>query len=180
VSLELLGGLLAPYNAPGSSDVGGSNPLLMAAVQAAMSGMGGGSSAGVGSGGGSGAVPNRGPLSPSHGGNVQSWIDQAEQITGISGDERMDNMLRILIEHESGGNPTIVNDTPTPRGYHAAGLAQMIPPTFQAYNLPGLGGIFNPVANLSAAIKYMQDRYGSIANTPGIASVLAGNGYQPY
>jgi SLT domain-containing protein len=92
----------------------------------------------------------------------------------------MDQMLNILISHESGGDPKIVNKTATPGGYHAAGLAQMIPPTFQSYNIPGLGGIFNPVANLAAAIRYMQDRYGSVANTPGIKSVMEGRGYEPY
>jgi hypothetical protein len=125
------------------------------------------------------SAPSTG-LSPMTGGTLQQWIDRAEQITGTSNVPNVDNMLRILISHESGGNPTIVNSTPTPRGYHAEGLAQMIVPTFQHYAIPGLGGIFNPVANLSAAIKYMIDKYGSIANTPGIASVLAGHGYQPY
>lgn len=135
---------------------------------------GGGASSPVGD---STGIP--GGASPFQGGNLQSWIDQAEAITGVDS-PTMDRMLRILVQHESGGNPTIVNQTPTPKGYHAVGLAQMIPPTFDAYNIPGLGGITNPVANLSAAIRYMIDRYGSVANTPGIASVLAGHGYQPY
>lgn len=175
---DLLAGLLAPYRAGAAATPTGisESPLLSLAIQSVMA-----NQAPSFSGGGSGSGTSTGGqgLSPSQGGNLQQWIDQAEQITGVNSPS-MDNMLRILISHESGGNPTIVNKTATPGGYHAAGLAQMIPPTFQSYNIPGLGGIFNPVANLSAAIKYMVDRYGSVANTPGIASVLAGQGYQPY
>jgi hypothetical protein len=136
----------------------------------------------LGSAGGSPSVPGGASFtgSPFTGGGEMNWINQAEQVTGTSNVPNVDQMLRILISHESGGNPSIVNQTATPGGYHAEGLAQMIPPTFQHYRVPGLGGIDNPVSNLAAAIKYMIDRYGSIANTPGIASVLAGHGYQPY
>lgn len=156
---------------------GGSSPLatlqLLTQLGALRSGGRGGGGSSLPAGGGGGG------LSPAIGGSLQQWIDRAEQITGVNSPS-MDNMLRILISHESGGSPTIVNKTPTPKGYHATGLAQMIQPTFDAYNLPKLGGITNPVANLVAAIRYMVDRYGSVAQTPGIASVLAGQGYQPY
>ena len=151
-----------------------SSPMSTIALLAQLGALGG--SAGVGPRGGG----QSGGATPSIGGNLQSWIDQAEAAAHVSGSPAMDNMLRILVSHESGGNPSIVNKTATPGGYHAEGLAQMIPPTFQSYAIPGLGGIDNPVANLAAAIRYMIARYGSVANTPGIASVLAGHGYQPY
>lgn len=177
---DLLAGLLAPYRAGAAATPTGlgDNPLLSLVLQTAMNqnaapSFSGGGSGGGGSGGGGG-------FTPTQGGDLQQWIDRAEQITHTGNVPNVDQMLRILIEHESGGSPTIVNKTPTPKGYHATGLAQMIQPTFDAYNIPGLGGITNPVANLAAAIRYMKDRYGSIAQTPGIASVLAGNGYQPY
>lgn len=177
---DLLSGLLAPYRAGAAAmPTGiGDNPLMSLALQSVMQQNAAPSFSGGGTGGGSPSTGGGG-MTPMKGGNLQQWIDRAEQVTGVDS-PNMDEMLRILISHESGGNPEIVNKTATPGGYHAAGLAQMIPPTFQSYNIPGLGGIFNPVANLSAAIKYMVDRYGGVAQTPGIASVLAGHGYQPY
>lgn len=175
MTMDLLNGLLAPYQAGVSAQPSGPGPLMSLALQTVMQQQQQPAPSMGGSPGGGG-----GAATQFHGGNLQQWIDQAEQVTGTSNVADIDHMLRILIQHESGGSPTIVNKTPTPKGYHAEGLAQMIQPTFDAYNIPGLGGIDNPVANLAAAIRYMQDRYGSIRQTPGIASVLAGNGYQPY
>lgn len=171
---DLLGGLLAPYSgSPAPMDT--TSPLLQLALSVAM-GQGGGSPAmGSPSGGGN---PGGGMGPAPAGGSLADWINRAEQATGVGSD--WTKGLNILIQHESGGNPGIVNQTPTPLGRHAEGLAQMIPPTFDAYNIPGLGGIFNPVANLAAAIKYIQDRYGSVYNTPGVSSVMQGGSYHGY
>ncbi|UZH06455.1 transglycosylase SLT domain-containing protein [Heyndrickxia coagulans] len=74
--------------------------------------------------------------------------------------------------HESGGNPRAINlwDSNAKAGHPSKGLMQTIDSTFNAYKLPGLGDIWNPVANAVAAIRYMNARYGSISNVPGVRS----------
>ena len=67
------------------------------------------------------------------------------------------------MQHESGGNPTIVN----PNG-GATGLMQVKPGTFSANAAPGMGSITNPLDNAVAAINYIKSRYGSPQNIPGI------------
>jgi hypothetical protein len=69
-----------------------------------------------------------------------------------------------LIMRESGGNPNAINltDSNAKAGHPSQGLMQTIPSTFNAYKLPGLGGITNPIANIVAGIRYILSRYGSI------------------
>ncbi|MEP9408576.1 hypothetical protein ABKP09_19855 [Peribacillus frigoritolerans] len=57
---------------------------------------------------------------------------------------------------------------------------QTIMPTFNAYKMKGLSDIMNPVHNAVAAIRYIKDRYGSVFNTPGIKSMMAGGPYKGY
>src|SRR5690625_4125037 len=52
--------------------------------------------------------------------------------------------------------------------------------TFNAYKRPGMDDIWNPVHNAVAAIRYIQGRYGTVFNTPGIKSMASGGGYRGY
>jgi len=58
---------------------------------------------------------------------------------------------------------------------------QVIQPTFDKYrNVNLVNNIYDPVANIVAAINYMKARYGSVANVPGIRSLESGHGYIGY
>lgn len=52
-----------------------------------------------------------------------------------------------------------------------------IPSTFAAYALPGYGGIFNPVANVIAGLRYILARYGTIFNVGQATSPTPTRGY---
>jgi SLT domain-containing protein len=99
----------------------------------------------------------------SPGGDTSAWLSAALAATGAP-PSWLPGLLR-LVEAESGGNPRAVNPVAV-GGEHATGLLQMLPSTFRAYALPGMGDIYNPVHNAAAAIRYIQARYGSIYNTP--------------
>ncbi|MEV0148066.1 MULTISPECIES: WXG100 family type VII secretion target [unclassified Nonomuraea] len=87
-----------------------------------------------------------------------------------------------IIYHESGGNPSAINnwDINARNGIPSQGLMQTIPPTFQANSLPGHGKILEPVDNIIAGVLYTYRRYGSLAGHPGISSLESGGGYRPY
>lgn len=99
---------------------------------------------------------------------VKQWLLTAMSITGTPASYL--GALTKVAMHESGGNPRAINlwDSNAKAGHPSKGLMQTIDSTFNAYKLPGLGDIWNPVANAVAAIRYMNARYGSIANVPGV------------
>jgi SLT domain-containing protein len=69
---------------------------------------------------------------------------------------------------ESGGNPMAINnwDSNAAMGQASRGLMQVIPSTFAAYRDPSLSNnIFDPMANMVAAARYIKARYGG--NVPG-------------
>jgi SLT domain-containing protein len=72
--------------------------------------------------------------------------------------------LRKIIMAESGGNPRAINtwDSNARRGTPSQGLMQTIPSTFRAYVHPSLRGrsITDPVANITAGVRYMIANYG--------------------
>lgn len=113
-------------------------------------------------------------------GNVKSWIAQAMAITGVPA--TWASSLMTIAMKESGGNPKAYNDWDinAKRGIASRGLMQTIPPTFEAYKMPGLNDIFNPVHNAVAAIRYIQARYGNVFNVPGIKSMASGGAYKGY
>jgi SLT domain-containing protein len=84
---------------------------------------------------------------------------------------------------ESGGNPRAVNnwDSNARRGTPSRGLMQTIPSTFRAYVHPDLAGrpITDPVANITAGVRYMVDRYGMETLRAGGRS-SAGGSYLGY
>jgi SLT domain-containing protein len=90
--------------------------------------------------------------------------------------------LSTLVQHESGGNPNAINlwDSNAKAGHPSKGLFQTIDSTFNAYAMKGLGGIYNPIANAVAGIRYIMSRYGSVFNVPGIKSMMSGGKYKGY
>ncbi|WP_214320845.1 WXG100 family type VII secretion target [Nonomuraea sediminis] len=87
-----------------------------------------------------------------------------------------------VIYHESGGNPSAINnwDINAQNGVPSQGLMQTIPPTFDANSLPGHKQILDPVDNIIAGVLYTYKRYGDMAHHPGIYSIEHGGGYRPY
>jgi tape measure domain-containing protein len=116
----------------------------------------------------------------SGGGNVASWITQALGITGAPSSWL--GPLSTLVQKESGGNPNAINlwDSNAKAGHPSKGLFQTIDSTFNAYAMKGLGGIYNPIANAVAGIRYIMSRYGSVFNVPGIKSMMGGGKYKGY
>ncbi len=91
--------------------------------------------------------------------------------------------LEIIAMHESGGNPRAANnwDINAKNGDPSRGLMQTIGATFRAYHQAGTSNdIFDPVANVAAAINYIRSRYHDINNVPGIKSMNHGGAYMGY
>ncbi|MFD0314105.1 transglycosylase SLT domain-containing protein [Streptomyces flavalbus] len=99
--------------------------------------------------------------------NLDGWIRQSLDIMKSKGIPGTYHGLHRNIMRESSGNPNAINDWDINaiNGVPSKGLLQVIPPTFQAYHVPGTSwDIYNPVANITAAANYAADRYGSIDN----------------
>ncbi|MFD0923958.1 transglycosylase SLT domain-containing protein, partial [Saccharopolyspora rosea] len=116
---------------------------------------------------------------------VDGWISQAVQVleaNGVPSSQIDPAAIRTIIEHESGGDPDIVNnwDSNAAAGTPSIGLMQIIEPTFESYAVPGHGDIHNPVDNIVAATRYSISRYGSMDNVPGVSGVRSGGSYQGY
>jgi soluble lytic murein transglycosylase-like protein len=96
------------------------------------------------------------------GGGLDGWIAEALQIMGLPQD--LAPGVKQIIMSESGGNPRAVNtwDSNALHGTPSRGLMQTIPSTFRTYVHPDLAGrsITDPVANITAGVRYMIDRYG--------------------
>lgn len=107
------------------------------------------------------------------GSDVTSWLTAALGVTHTSLSWLPG--LQKLVSAESGGNPSAINPQKV-MGQHATGLLQMLPSTFAANQVAGLGSIMSPVANAAAAINYMKRRYGSVYNTP----LFQGGSYKGY
>ena len=95
-------------------------------------------------------------------GGLDGWIAEALQVMGMP--QSLAPGIKKIILAESGGNPHAVNtwDINAVRGTPSRGLMQTIPSTFRAYVHPQLAGrpITDPVANITAGVRYMVDRYG--------------------
>lgn len=113
------------------------------------------------------------------GGSVASWVKAALSLAGAPAS--WFGALMRLVQLESGGNARAI-DPILVDGQHATGLWQMLPSTFASYGGRG-AGIFNPVAEGIAAIRYIRARYGSPYNIPGLLSGSYGGydngGYLP-
>ncbi|MFF8446562.1 transglycosylase SLT domain-containing protein [Streptomyces leeuwenhoekii] len=99
--------------------------------------------------------------------NLDGWIREALDIMKAKGIPGSYHGLHKNIMRESSGNPNAINnwDINAINGVPSKGLLQVIPPTFQAYHVPGTSwNIYDPVANITAAANYAADRYGTIDN----------------
>jgi soluble lytic murein transglycosylase-like protein len=98
----------------------------------------------------------------SGGGNLDDWISVALSKLGL--DQSLASGVKAVIMRESRGNPHAINrtDSNAMAGRPSQGLMQVIPSTFRAYVLPELAGrpITDPVANITAGIRYMLANYG--------------------
>ncbi|MEV8022493.1 transglycosylase SLT domain-containing protein [Streptomyces sp. NPDC086554] len=113
-----------------------------------------------------GSVPKfSGTLGGGVDGEIGKAIAKAMGLTGVSGSKWAEGIATI-IRRESGGNARAVNnwDSNAKAGNASRGLMQVIPPTFKAYHQAGTSwDIFDPVANIAAAINYIKARYGDIS-----------------
>src|SRR5699024_5648787 len=111
-------------------------------------------------------------------GGVKKSLLKAMGLAGIPRTAKYVQEWMEQIATETGGEPRPsppVFDVNMARGTPAKGILQTIPSTFNAYRLPGLGGIFNPVANMVAALRYAKARYG----LQGMLNVIGkGMGYE--
>ncbi|MFD7162782.1 transglycosylase SLT domain-containing protein [Streptomyces violascens] len=113
-----------------------------------------------------GSIPRfSGTLGGGVDGDIAKAIAKAMGLTGVSGSKWADGIATI-IRRESGGNPRAVNDwdSNAKAGNASRGLMQVIPTTFKAFHQSGTSwDIFDPVANIAAAINYIKSRYGDIS-----------------
>ncbi|AHH16399.1 transglycosylase SLT domain-containing protein [Nocardia nova SH22a] len=119
------------------------------------------------------------------GGSVGQWIQQAMKVLQDAGYDtgRMDpEAIAMIIQHESGGNPSATNnwDSNAAKGTPSIGLMQTIGPTFNSHALPGHTNIYDPVDNIVAGVRYAISRYGSVSNVPGVVAVRSGGSYRGY
>jgi soluble lytic murein transglycosylase-like protein len=96
-------------------------------------------------------------------GGLDGWIAEALQIMDMP--QSYAKGIKKIIMAESGGNPRAINtwDSNARRGTPSQGLMQTIPSTFKAYVHPSLRGrsITDPVANITAGVRYMIANYGA-------------------
>jgi soluble lytic murein transglycosylase-like protein len=95
-------------------------------------------------------------------GGVDGWIAEALDILDLP--QNLAPGVKKIIMAESGGNPRAINnwDSNARAGTPSQGLMQTIPSTFRHYVDPSLAdrSITDPVANITAGVNYMIDRYG--------------------
>jgi soluble lytic murein transglycosylase-like protein len=95
-------------------------------------------------------------------GGVDGWIAEALQILDLP--QSLAPSVKRIIMKESGGDPRAINnwDSNARRGTPSQGLMQTIPTTYKHYVHPELKNrpITDPVANITAGVRYMLDNYG--------------------
>ncbi|WGD43755.1 transglycosylase SLT domain-containing protein [Streptomyces cathayae] len=102
-----------------------------------------------------------------YGDNLDGWIRESMDIMKKHGIPGSYEGIHRNIIRESSGNPAAINlwDINAQNGIPSKGLLQVIPPTFEAYHVPGTPkDIYDPVSNITAACNYAADRYGSMDN----------------
>lgn len=119
---------------------------------------------------------NRMADSPGPGGGVSRWtnvVDAALRLLGLP----LGLASRVLYQMgtESGGNQYAINnwDINAQRGDPSRGLMQVIGSTFARYHVAGTSwDIYDPLANIAAAINYAEHVYG-----PTLGALGSGHGY---
>ena len=119
-----------------------------------------------------------GNLVASVGSGVSRWrglVLQALKMEGLPAS--LVGMILTQMQSESGGNPNAINlwDSNAKAGHPSKGLMQVIGPTFATYHWPGTSGnIYDPLANIAAALNYAAHNRG-FGSGPG--QVGSGHGY---
>ena len=107
------------------------------------------------------------------GGGVGQWMSVVLEALALNGlPSSLASQVLRQISSESGGNPNAINltDSNAAAGDPSRGLLQTIGSTFSAYHIAGTSSnIYDPLANVAAAINYAKHVYG-----PGLMS--GGNG----
>lgn len=114
-------------------------------------------------------------------GTVKDWFTKAVAVTGVP--TSWIPGLETIGKYESSENPLAINnsDINAANGDPSRGVMQVIGSTFAAFHQKGTAdNIYDPIANIAAAINYIKSRYGSIFSVPGIVSLSRGQGYAPY
>jgi soluble lytic murein transglycosylase-like protein len=110
-------------------------------------------------------------------GGVDGWIAQALQVLDLP--QSLAPAVKRIVMKESGGNPRAINnwDSNARRGTPSQGLMQTIPSTYKHYVHPDLKNrpITDPVANITAGVRYMIDNYGMKTLAAGGRTNSAGN-----
>jgi hypothetical protein len=110
-------------------------------------------------------------------GGVDGWIAEALQVLELP--QSLASSVKKIVMAESGGNPRAINnwDSNARRGTPSQGLMQTIPSTYKAYVHPEMKNrpITDPVANITAGIRYMIDNYGMKTLQAGGRSSSSGN-----
>jgi soluble lytic murein transglycosylase-like protein len=110
-------------------------------------------------------------------GGLDGWIAEALQILDLP--QSLSPSVKKIILKESNGNPRAINtwDSNARRGTPSQGLMQTIPTTYKHYVHPDLKNrpITDPVANITAGIRYMIDNYGMKTLQAGGRTNSAGN-----
>jgi len=110
------------------------------------------------------------------GGGVSQWAGTASQALSLLGlSQGLLGRVLYQMGTESGGNPNAINnwDINAQRGDPSRGLMQVIGSTFAAYHVPGTSwNIYDPLANIAAAINYARHVYG-----PTLGALGSGHGY---
>jgi hypothetical protein len=114
-------------------------------------------------------------------GGLDGWIAEALDHMGMSQDYAP-GLKRIILK-ESNGNPDAINnwDSNALAGNASEGLMQVIPSTFKKFVHPDFADrdVTDPVANITAGVRYMVDRYGEDTLAAGGRSG-SGGGYLGY
>lgn len=110
-------------------------------------------------------------------GGLDGWIAEALDHMDLS--QSYATGLKRIILKESNGDPDAINnwDSNAAAGNPSEGLMQVIPSTFKAYVHPDFADrdITDPVANITAGVRYMIDRYGEETLAAGGRSSAAGS-----
>ena len=114
------------------------------------------------------------------GGGVLQWknlVDIALMLNNLP--SSLDARVLYQMQTESGGNPNAINltDSNAAAGDPSRGLLQTIGSTFAAYHIPGTSNnIYDPLANIAAAINYAKHTYGPSLMSGGMG-MGSGHGY---
>ena len=114
------------------------------------------------------------------GGGVGQWMGVVLQALALNGlPASLAGQVLRQIATESGGNPNAINltDINAQRGDPSRGLLQTIGSTFAAYHVAGTSNnIYDPLANVAAAINYAKHVYGPTLMSGG-GGLGSGHGY---